>query len=178
MTHRTLAPCVSLVLILGGGCASESHRHNEPAPTLQHDPTQMHEARNETRASEWLGRVREAHAFVDAALATGRIDDARRRLDELSKMTVSGAPEDRVVQMLRRDLFARLAEVELLKHAPAQALLATQAGLALGDHADALTAELRFWKARAHEALGDTKAAEREFALCRAAAEATSVAPR
>jgi len=166
---------VLLAVMLGLGCAAESRGHSSPVSMMA--PGEPATTRGDGAGdSAWLARARDTHAFVDSAIGTERADEAKRRLQTLVEAPAGGIESPRVKD-LRRDSFARLAEVEMLQGMPARALVATQAGLALDNHADVITAQLRFWRARAREALGDSKAAEEEFALCRAIAKSKLSTP-
>lgn len=111
-------------------------------------------------ANEWLSATHAAHARADAALAAGEPGPARTLLTRALEQPVPAEvrPEDR--RLVHQDLLFRLSEVALADRAPADALLCSERGLALGRQNDLFSANLLVARGHALAALGrDVEAA-------------------
>lgn len=155
-----------VVALVACGCAQSTN----PIEDEDQVAVRLDEEYVSTTDAAWIEQARQAHAFVDSALASGQVDDAAKRLRAFVQATAHVTRTSKHAQVLRRDLFTRLAQLELMEHNPSDAMKAAETGLAFAATPDAVTAQLHFWRARAHEALGDAKAAELDFERCRDAA--------
>ena len=101
-------------------------------------------------AEAWLEAVERAHVTADT-------EPASQASAALSMALATPVPRD-VLAMHRRvvhqDLLFRLARAELDGGRPADALAATERGLALGQQPDVFTANLQLARGEALEALG------------------------
>ncbi|MBN1944400.1 MAG: hypothetical protein JW797_01935 [Bradymonadales bacterium] len=111
--------------------------------------------------SEWIEAAAQANRLADQALAAGEIETARAALVSIIEAPVPErlALEDR--RIVRQDMACRLAELEIDRENPDEALRWVQVGLEEGVADDLFTANLHLVNGRALEMLGrDQEAAQ------------------
>jgi len=114
-------------------------------------------------AEEWLDAAAEAHRRADHALARRDRAAAREALARVARVPAPGGMNAEDARVVRQDLFARLAEIDLAGARPQVAIRWASRGLALGDGGDVFTAALRVARGRAREALGEDLAAVEDY---------------
>lgn len=104
-----------------------------------------------------------AHAALDAAASDAELEAAARSSRELLDAPGSDAFSDARGQLLRQDLFCRLAETALRLGQPREALEWTRRGLELDGEPNPFMAQLRSVEGQARASLGDQLGAARSY---------------
>lgn len=140
----SLVICAVLAVCVASACGA-----SEPAP----EPTALD-------AETWLEEVERAHVTADSGSAS-------QASAALRAVLATPVPPDVLVahrRVVHQDLLFRLARVALEADRAADALAATDRGLALGQEPDVFTANLHLARGEALEALGRaTEAASAYF---------------
>jgi hypothetical protein len=116
-----------------------------------------------TDASDWLGRAEAAHVEATRHLEGHDVDGARAALRDAAQARVPGDATADDARIVRQDLYARLATLELGQGQARQAAAWATAGLDLGRGKDVFTTNLLIVRGRAMEQLGDASSASRDY---------------
>jgi len=107
--------------------------------------------------------VDQAYAALDRAQSNAELRQAQTNLTALSSGTLGSADESAVSELMRQDIFCRLAEVALRLGQPDVALDWTRRGLALPAPPSPFGARLWHVDGRARAALGDQDGAAKSY---------------
>lgn len=148
----------------GGGAAA-----NAAAPAKELDTSDARVARQrEQQRSRLLAKLAytpapSAYLQADRARSTAELELAREQLTALSGTGLGGASSALEAELLRPDVYCRLAELSLRLGQPRAALDWTRQGLALGSEPSPFVACLYQQQGRAREALGQRDGAAQSY---------------
>jgi hypothetical protein len=119
-------------------------------------------ARHEA-TKDWLASAEAAHRTADRELPAGDVNGARDVLRRAAEAEPPSDANDLDTGAVRKDLYYRLALLEVEHGTPEGAVRAATDGLALGTGKDVFTANLEIVRGHAYEKLGNAALASRDY---------------
>jgi len=114
-------------------------------------------------AGAWIRAAAEDSAAADEALAEGRPEEARTRLESLLARTPSDAVAAEDSRVVRQDAHERLARIALVARDLSEAERQVASGLALGARQDLFTGNLYTTRGQLREAQGRDREASEDY---------------